>query len=99
MIHSSQFWYNHFESNLKLPRIDWDTPPAITEEEKSQVLYSLKAWQLGETSDGSHLLAAAIRYAEKQGDAAYPAAVQLFIREEQKHGNNLGRYLEAIGEE
>ena len=37
-------------------------------------------------------------YADKIGDPCYINAVQLFIKEEQKHGNNLGEYLDLIGE-
>jgi ribosomal protein L25 (general stress protein Ctc) len=80
-------------------RIDWSIPPRLAPEERSRILYSLKAWQLGETSEGRHLLEAARRYAERIGDPDYVAAVQLFIREEQKHGNNLGRYIDGIGEQ
>ena len=99
MIHSSTFWKNHFEDNLKKQRVDWKTQPSISEDEKQKILYSLKAWQLGETSDGAHLLAAARKYARKANDPIYPEAVQLFIKEEQKHGSNLGRYIDLIGEE
>lgn len=98
MIHKSEFWRDHFENNLTKQRIDWLVKPDLTKEEKDGILYSLKAWQLGETSDGSHLLAAAKKYAKSIDDKVYPQAVQLFIREEQKHGSNLGRYIDAIGE-
>lgn len=98
MIHSSLFWQNHFRKNLSLKRVDWSIPATITEKEKSQILYSLKAWQLGETSDGSHLLAAASKYAKRTHEPDYPDAVKLFIKEEQKHGANLGTYLDMIGE-
>jgi len=98
MIHTSLFWETHFKTNLQLQRIDWNQQPSITEEEKKEILYSLKAWQLGETSDGKHLLAAAKRYANKIEDHHYTRAVAQFIKEEQKHGSNLGKYLDAIGE-
>jgi hypothetical protein len=98
MIHSSLYWKNHFEVNLTRKRINWYLQPQITSVEKDAVLYSLKAWQLGETSDGSHLLAAANRYAQSINDPVYPEAVSLFIKEEQKHGNNLGKYIDLIGE-
>jgi hypothetical protein len=58
---------------------------------------SLRGWQLGETSDGSHLLAAAANYAQKVNDPAFLDAVRLFIREEQRHGENLGRFLDSAG--
>ena len=99
MIHDSHFWQNHFKDNLTIQRVDWNVKPSITENEKANIIDSLKAWQLGETSDGTHLLAAANKYAIRENDLAYPEAVRLFIKEEQKHGNNLGKYLDCIGEE
>ncbi len=97
-MHTSLFWKNHFENNLKNQRIDWGINPNITEHEKTQILYSLKAWQLGETSDGSHLLKATSKYAHEINDLEYIEAVKLFIKEEQKHGSNLGKYIDLIGE-
>lgn len=98
MIHSSTFWKNHFQFNLTKQRIDWSVQPSITDSEKDQILYSLKAWQLGETSDGRNLLAACQKYADSVNDLVYVDAMKLFIKEEQKHGNNLGKYLDAINE-
>ncbi len=98
-MHTSKFWKNHFQDNLTKERIDWNIPPTLTEKEQKNILYSLKAWQLGETSEGKHLLAAAAKHAKKINDLAYIDAVKLFIKEEQKHGSNLGRYIDLIGEE
>ncbi len=99
MLHRSSHWKNHFKKNLQQQRVDWRLSPALTSTEKENILYSLKAWQLGETSDGRHLLAAADRYARSIRDPEYVAAVKLFIREEQKHGSHLGKYLDLIGEQ
>ncbi len=99
MIRSSSYWKNHFEINLTRQRVNWSVLPTITDEQKEKILYSLKAWQLGETSDGSHLLAAAKKYASRIKDDEYVEAVKLFIKEEQKHGNNLGKYIDVIGEQ
>lgn len=95
---TSQNWIAYYKNNLQIQRIDWSLQPTITELEKNKILPSLQAWQLGETSDGSHLLAAARKYAARINDPDYPTAVTLFIREEQKHGSNLGRYIDSIGE-
>lgn len=95
---TSNDWIVYFRQNLRNKRIDWSITPAITASEKNNILASLQAWQLGETSDGAHLLAAAKKYAGRIGDDDYCEAVQLFIREEQKHGNNLGSYIDLIGE-
>jgi predicted metal-dependent hydrolase len=45
------------------------------------------------------LLAAARSYAQSIQDPEYVEAVRMFIREEQKHGNNLGRYIDMLGEQ
>ncbi|HHZ64671.1 MAG TPA: ferritin-like domain-containing protein [Flavobacteriales bacterium] len=98
-MHTSSYWQQHFKHNLTIQRVDWSIEPKLMNVERNDILYSLKAWQLGETSDGSHLLSAANKYARKIEDKDYVAAVKLFIKEEQKHGNNLGRYIDLIGEE
>ncbi|HRH39736.1 MAG TPA: ferritin-like domain-containing protein, partial [Flavobacteriales bacterium] len=97
MLHASRFWKEHFAQNLNIQRVDWGLQPNLTPVERKAILYSLKAWQLGETSEGHHLLAAARKYAARVGDLEYVEAVQLFIKEEQKHGSNLGRYIDLIG--
>lgn len=95
---TSSDWYHYFEKNLEKHRIDWAQKPQISPAEKKTITKSLQAWQLGETSDGSNLLIAAKKYSESNNDPMYVEAVKLFIKEEQKHGNNLGRYLDLIGE-
>lgn len=96
--HTSRHWIDHFSRNALAARVNWDLAPALGPDERRTILRSLQAWQLGETSDGRHLLRAATRYADAVGDADYPDAVRLFITEEQKHGSHLGRYLDLIGE-
>ena len=99
MIHTSLFWKNHFENNLAKQRIDWNIHPSITGKEKAEILYSLKAWQLGETSDGKQLVAVTQKYSERLKDDVCVDAIKLFIKEEQKHGANLGRYIDMLGEQ
>ncbi len=98
MIKSSLYWIQHFKQNATKHRVNWNQKPAITAVEQNRIIESLKAWQLGETSDGKHLLAASTMYALKINDPHYVEAVQLFIKEEQKHGANLGRYIDLLGE-
>ena len=94
----SNYWIRHFKANALEQRVNWSLTPNITPIEICTILQSLQAWQLGETSEGMHLLAASSKYAKGIGDLAYIDAVKLFIKEEQKHGKNLGRYLDAIGQ-
>jgi hypothetical protein len=98
-MHSSHEWTEHFRSNAFNHRVDWTTHPAITPEQIKVIKRSLQAWQLGETSDGKNLIRAASKYASRIDDPDYVKAITLFIKEEQKHGENLGRYLDVIGEQ
>ncbi|MGN6180027.1 MAG: ferritin-like domain-containing protein [Mucilaginibacter sp.] len=93
---TSQNWIAHFKANALQQRVNWDVQPQITPEEIQTILPSLQAWQLGETSEGRNLIIASTKYARAIGDKDYVDAVKLFIKEEQKHGGNLGRYLQLI---
>jgi len=95
---NSNYWIGYFKANAFEKRINWDLKPNITPAEMCSILPSLQAWQLGETSEGKHLIAASTKYAHAIGDLPYIEAVKLFIKEEQKHGNNLGIYLDRIGQ-
>lgn len=98
-MNTTEIWLSHFEHNAKIRRVNWCQLPRITKDQINTILKSLQAWQLGETSDGRHLMAASKKYADKFGDRQYPKVVELFIKEEQKHGDNLGLYLDLIGAE
>lgn len=94
----SSEWIDHFENNATHQQpIPWELGAMVAVEELSAISDSLRAWQLGETSDGSHLMEAARHYALSIGDPDFPAAVRLFIAEEQRHGANLGRFLDLAG--
>jgi len=95
---TSQYWQQHFAENLKKERINWNIEPFITPKEKKTILKCLQAWQLAETSDGSHLIAASKKHADNIKDPQFLSTVHLFIDEENKHGENLGKYLDKIGE-
>jgi len=95
---TSQNWISYFKQNLEHKRIDWQLKPAITAQEVKVILSALQAWQLGETSEGTNLIHAATKYADSIGDPDYVDAIRLFIKEEQRHGSNLGLYLDAIGQ-
>ncbi|MDB5030650.1 MAG: hypothetical protein JWP71_1371, partial [Mucilaginibacter sp.] len=78
-MYTSQYWINHFRANATEKRVNWNLSPNITDNEIAAILHSLQAWQLGETSEGKHLIAASTKYAFKIGDQAYVSAVKLFI--------------------
>jgi len=97
-MHTSHEWYQYFSHNLQVQRINWEQSPQLNTRELETILPSLQAWQLGETSDGKNLLNACTRYAHTIDDPFYVKAMELFIKEEQKHGNNLGKYLDMAGQ-
>jgi hypothetical protein len=95
---SSAEWVAYFQANALNGRgIPWERGAEVTNAERDAICHSLQAWQLGETSDGRHLRAAAARHARRIGDPDYLPAVEYFIREEQRHGELLGRFLDLSG--
>ena len=91
---TSAEWIAYFEDNkLRLLPQPWDDTYRLTPRETATILKSLQQFQLGESSEGNHLKAHAARYAERSGDADYPAALTLFIQEEQRHAASLGRFM------
>ena len=94
-ITTSDKWYTYYKANAEFQlEIPWQRGAEITEAERNVIADSLAPWQLGETSDGTHLLAAAKNYARRIKDSKYVDVIQLFIKEEQRHGGDLGRFLD-----
>lgn len=95
---TSKEWVRYFRANAaRAWGVQWHRGAGVTPTELATIARSLQAWQLGETSDGAHLRAAAARHAARVGDPAYAEAVELFIREEQRHGEMIGRFLDLAG--
>ncbi len=98
-VQSSAAWIDHFRRNAdNLREIPWDQGTRITPQELAEIADSLRTWQLGESSDGTHLRSIARRHAESIGDADFVEMMECFIAEEQRHGATLGRFLDACGE-
>jgi hypothetical protein len=97
-VRSTAGWLAYFRANAARRRpIPWDAGCDVAAAQLDPVARSLQGWQLGETSDGRHLRAAAARHAARVGDPDLPAVIDLFIREEQRHGELLGRFLDRAG--
>lgn len=92
----SRKWLGYFRDHqLCQPKWHEITPDGNT----AIVLDSIKEFQLGERSEGTHLQARADHYAQSSGDQAYAACVKHLIREENHHAFLLERYLIGIGAE
>jgi hypothetical protein len=91
---SSDRWCAYFRANAQnLMTLPWKRGAEWTEPEKAALAASLQDFQLGESSEGRHLLARARNYADAANDPAYAHAMQMFIREEQRHARVLGEFL------
>jgi hypothetical protein len=95
---SSAEWVRYFRSNRENRlNVPWDSGAGTSSAELSKIASSLRGWQLGETSDGVHLMAVVRKYAAGMKDPESIEAIRLFILEEQCHGNQLGRFLDLAG--
>lgn len=95
---TSREWRDYYLANARRLRpLPWHLGADISAEELAAIAPSLRAWQLGETSDGGRLIHAAEGYAERFQDPDFVPAVRLFIGEEQRHGETLGRFLDLAG--
>jgi hypothetical protein len=90
---NSREWLAYFRQNRRdrLP-IVWETAAPLRRELPAVLGPSLAKFQLGESSAGLHLRAAAAR----TGDRDYAAAIELFIAEEADHARLLARVLERL---
>jgi hypothetical protein len=96
----SACWCSYFRSNTWNPD---DLVPGsdsfhqLSAEELSVISPSVQQFQLGEASQGRRLLDRGRAYAEASGDAQFPEALTLFIREEQRHSATLLRFMGQNG--
>jgi hypothetical protein len=91
---ASSNWTQYFVSNrTSLIPIAWDETYELTQLERETILTSLQQFQLGESSEGKHLIQLAEAYAAASGDNEYLPALKFFIKEEQRHASDLGNFM------
>ncbi|MFN0106374.1 MAG: hypothetical protein ACKV2U_30320 [Bryobacteraceae bacterium] len=89
-------WRNHFRRNL-LEELEAGERDEWGPGEREILGPSLAQFQLGESSDGRHLLRYARRFGDASGDSWLGEAMALFIQEENRHSHWLGEFLKAQG--
>jgi hypothetical protein len=94
---SGQWCYYYHRNTERLLPLPWRRGAELTEAECDAVAASLQDFQLGESSEGRHLLRRAAVHAERTDDPEYLEAMRLFVREEQRHARTLGRFLRLAG--
>jgi hypothetical protein len=98
MNRSTQNWVDHFRWNGSVAmRVPWHIGPDLSGEERAAIAHSIQMFQLGENSEGRHLMRYSKEWASRTGDAAYPEAIRMLIAEEQRHASVLGRFMEING--
>jgi len=95
---SLKIWLNHFEYHSDHHRsIGTDVPHALSSGERAAIASSIATFQLGEQSDGQRLLRAAQRFAVTHAAPELPRIIELLIREEQRHAQLLGAFMDSQG--
>lgn len=92
---SSGAWDKYFRWNADhLQPVLWELGPQLSDNERTLISASIQEFQLGESSEGRHLIHAAREYSHASGDVDYLRAMERFIREEQRHARELGRFMD-----
>ena len=74
-------------------KIDFSSERSLSKAEKALIFPSIKAFQIGEHSDGTVLLSAVTRFSEQINEPDYNDAMVRFIKEENYHSSYLARYM------
>jgi hypothetical protein len=95
---STQKWLAHFRRNARMLRqIPWEVGAELAPSEKRAITTSIQAFQLGESSEGRHLMCYARKWADRSGDQGYVSAIRSLIAEETRHAADLGRFMDLNG--
>lgn len=90
----SRKWLDYFQENKRTrPVFDLSGEVSLEPKLRDPLIRSLQRFQIGETGDGKHLR----KYARKLADPVYMQCVDLFIREEQVHGQILAEVVLSAG--
>lgn len=88
-------WTEYFKyNNAHLLKLDFSNHHELSAEEKRLIAPSIRAFQIGEGSDGKHLTESVEKFALKYNYKEYPEIMRWFILEENRHSKTLKRYME-----
>lgn len=93
-LNSLENWYNYFKKNsTEACDIPWHMKNDLSLLERSMIAKSIATFQLGEYSEGRHLLAFAEDYARENGSPHIVPVTKYFIAEEQNHASLLKKFM------
>ncbi len=88
-------WVKYFEyNNAHLFKLDFGKNDELTDTEIELISPSIKAFQIGEGSEGKHLIKCVARFAKRSNYTEYNKIMQWFILEENRHSQTLKKYME-----
>ncbi|WP_017689893.1 hypothetical protein [Paenibacillus sp. PAMC 26794] len=91
-------WVQYYRrNNQNLKYIHWDDNYKLTTNEREIIIKLIQQFQLGENSEGKHLIKRAQEYVHQTQDQDYYEALIEFIKEEQRHARDLGRFMKVQG--
>src|SRR5687767_11561174 len=95
---NSRQWSTYFQTNEKnLLPIDWPVSDREALPAEIRIIAdSIKVFQLGESSEGKHLIALTRAFASEKKDPHLADAMKRFIAEEQRHASYLGIFMDAV---
>ena len=92
----SKLWCSYFLANRPDPdELPWGDRYSLTDAERHAIAASIAQFQLGEGAEGRRLQERGRQYATLVGDTHFSQALALFVREEQRHSADLGRFMDA----
>ena len=93
-------WVEYFKyNNSHLIKLDYSLNNELSAEEQALVFPSIKAFQIGEGSEGRHLSKTVKAFADRTNYNSFPEIMKRFILEENRHSQTLKKYLDVYGVE
>lgn len=88
-------WIKYFEyNNANLLKLNFNNNNELSSEELELIKPSIKAFQIGEGSDGKHLSKVVKKFAIKTNYLRYEEIMKWFILEENRHSQTLKKYMD-----
>lgn len=88
-------WIEYFKyNNSHLLKLDFTNNTELSNKEKNLITPSIKAFQIGEGSEGKHLTKVVEKFALKSNYKEYTEIMRWFIIEENRHSQTLKKYME-----
>ncbi len=89
-------WVEYFKyNNAHLLKLDFNSRSELSAEERKLIAPSIRAFQIGEGSDGKHLSKAVRKFAMQTGYKEYPEIMRWFVMEENRHSQTLKKSMEV----